>query len=194
MPSALVVAGIHRAAQPAFDFESDDVGVEERATRRVDQFRGGERRGDERRAGMRERHEAHVVEVQRVGGGAVRQCRTSRRCAQCRADDAARIATLSANDLLDDSSGRLGCASEHDPDRIQTGGRSACSRVGWRRRVNCKLSDNGRGGLHATPVPTCGKQLRPRLWKTGTSPSVENTSDPLTSDPGTSDPLNQSRP
>ena len=87
VPAALIVARVHRAAQPPFELEADDVGVEQRAAGRARDFRGGQRRGDERRARMRQRHEAHVVVVERVRRGAVGQRGVARARAQraCRA-------------------------------------------------------------------------------------------------------------
>ena len=66
MPATLVVPRVHGTAEPPFDFEANDVGIEELAARRAGQLRGRERGRDQRRARMGKRDEAHVVEVVRV--------------------------------------------------------------------------------------------------------------------------------
>ena len=61
VPPPLIVARVHHPAEPCLDLESDDVSVDEARAGCTVQFDGGQQRRHERRARMRERHEAHVV-------------------------------------------------------------------------------------------------------------------------------------
>ena len=115
VPAALIVARIHRAAEPRFDLESDDVGVEQRAAGGAGQLRRREHRRHQRRARMRERDEAHVVVVERVRGGAVGERRVRARSPRrgARDDDTACApARLAIARRLDDAARRLRRAGE----------------------------------------------------------------------------------
>src|SRR5262245_7649524 len=71
VPATLIVPRIHQPAESRLDLEADDVRVEYRAAGYAGQLAGGEDGRYKRRTRMRERHETHVVVVERVRGGAV---------------------------------------------------------------------------------------------------------------------------
>jgi hypothetical protein len=121
VPSPLVVARIHRPTQPAFDFEPDDVGVEECAARRVEQFLQAARpAATSGRTWMGKRHEAHVVEVQSVRGGAVGQRGRDGDAACASAEHASTVPAVSGvATRATMRAGRLGGAGEGDADRCR---------------------------------------------------------------------------
>src|SRR5262245_57823773 len=118
MPSALVVPRIHRAPEAPFDFEADDVRVEERAARGISKFSSRESRSHERCARMRERHETHVVEIQRVCRGAIREGGGIGAGTRVRAKHSARSACAWRDDALHDAGGRFANTSKRDTDSI----------------------------------------------------------------------------
>src|SRR5262245_4994261 len=69
----MVVARVHDVAKPAFEFESDDIRIEQCPCRCVRDLACGEDRRNERAAWMRKRDEAHVVVVECMSGDAVRE-------------------------------------------------------------------------------------------------------------------------
>ena len=73
MPPVLVVRWVHRDAEDGLHLEAGDIPLEQTPASRAGDFPGGERGCHERRARVRERHPAHVVEVERVGRRAVGQ-------------------------------------------------------------------------------------------------------------------------
>ena len=153
VPSAPIVPRVHRAPQARLDFESDDVGLEQRAARCVGELGRREAGGDERRARVRERDEAHVVEVVRVRRGAIRQRRRRGARAEVRAENPAPAAAclcdggalFGGDDLLDDPCGRFGCAGEHHADRVEDG----TSRDGARRLRRRRVDDEACKAQHS---------------------------------------------
>ncbi len=88
-PRSMIVTRIHHVAQPALELESDDVGIEQCDRRRLRELACGEERGHEHTARMSERHEAHVVVVERMRGHAVGERRESgARVERCSEDTA----------------------------------------------------------------------------------------------------------
>ena len=137
VPAALVVSRVHRAAEPRFDLEADDVGVEQRRRPSAPATSAAaSAAGDERRARMRERHEAHVVVVERVRGGAVGERgvgRRTRAAAVPKTQRSARRLRPPTDRWTMRAAGSTAPASV-TPTVSSTRARGARSRVGWRHR------------------------------------------------------------
>ena len=93
---------------------------------------------------MRQRHEAHVVVVERVRGGAVGERRVAgaRRAARCRARGTGRR-RRAVDDALDDARGRLGGAGQRHADRVEQRARAAAARAAARRRRRRRRTRRG---------------------------------------------------
>ena len=121
VPTLLVMGRVHHQAEGAFDLETDDVGIQQRPSGGVGRLARGQSRGDQRCARMRQRHPAHVVEVERVGGGAVGERGVGRTGGQVRAEHAACApapVAVGERDPLHDAGGRLPGAGQRDADRV----------------------------------------------------------------------------
>ena len=119
VPAALVVPRVQRPTESRLHLEADDVGVENGGSTRAGQLHRREQRRHQRRARMRERHEAHVVEVERVRGGTVGQRRRARAGTLIRADDRARVAALDRDLFADDAARGLGTPGQRHADGVE---------------------------------------------------------------------------
>ena len=154
VPSAPVVAGIHRTPQTRFDFEAHHVRLEQRPPCCAGQFRDGKARSDERRAGMGKRDEAHVVVIVRVRRGAVRQRGVGRARAQPRSEHRALEAgRLLRHDLLHRCRGRLGRAGQHDADRVEESPGGSVAALDGRDRARDELGERHRPSVAASGLP-----------------------------------------
>ena len=133
VPSALIVARIHRAAQPPFQLEADDVGVEQRAAGRVGNLGRRQHRRHQRRARMGQRHETHVVVVERVRRRPVGQRGVARRRPKRGPEHMAGSAGLPLHHLLHDPRGRFGGAGQRHANGVEQRARR-CGPRGGRRR------------------------------------------------------------
>ena len=144
MPSALVVvARVHHVAETAFELEPDNVRVQERAAGGVCCFTGGENRGDERAARVRERNKAHVVIVERVRGNAVGEGRSIRPCRLACPQNLAVAAAFRSGHLLNHPGGRLDRARQDDADGVAYRCSGALPSRRGRDATNNEFSDRG---------------------------------------------------
>ena len=147
VPAALIVARVHRAAEPPFDLEADDVGVEQRArpTRRrlrpppappapAARSDARARRSTCRRSRARARRcRWPAPRRRRWRASAVPRTRARRRCPR------------PSIDALDDARGRLGRAGQRDADRVEharvrRAARASAGGVARRRRSRAERS------------------------------------------------------
>ena len=129
VPSTLViVARVHHLAKAALELESDDIGFEQRRPARMRDFTRRENGGNQRAARMRERHEAHVVEVERVSGDAVRERRPARARSGLGADHDARARSFGNRDRLGRPRDRFDGARQRDADGVANRRRRARQR------------------------------------------------------------------
>ena len=141
VPAALVVPRVHEAAEPRLDLEAHDVGIEHGTAREAFRFRRREHRRHERRARMRQRHEAHVVIVERVRGRAVGQRRAAHAGPVRRPEDAAGITAFRRHHLPDDEARRFRNAGQSDADCIEHGNRGARVCAGRGRGLADEVSE-----------------------------------------------------
>ena len=143
-PSAPLVAAALAAAE------------RDHASGRVVPLGGRKRCGDERRARVRQRDEAHIVVVVRMRGGAVREGGTRRGRAQRRPQNAAWPGAVGCHHLLDDMADGFGRAGQRDPDRVDQRARRDGAR-GWRRR---RIDDKAAEVQHSgTPSAAMNRRL-----------------------------------
>jgi len=102
---------------------------------------------------MRQRHETHVVVIQRVRGRAVRQGRIRPARAPRRPQHPARPLSVLFDDALDDSRRRLGGAGEGHTDRVEQRARGRDAR---RDRRLGRRDEIGKGQRDAPCVAVSG--------------------------------------
>jgi hypothetical protein len=102
---------------------------------------------------MRERHEAHVVVVERVGRGAVGERCTRRTRPDVRAQDRRSPFAEGRDHALHGSGGGLARPREHHADGVEKGRRRAMPRVCGRPGVDDELRKCGNSGGHRMESP-----------------------------------------
>jgi hypothetical protein len=113
--------------KPAFDLEPDDVRIEQRARVSMRDLTSSEDCWNEHAARVRERHEAHIVVVERVRGDAVGERRKRGARRDRRAHDVALTDAVLSRHPLRDARGRLACTREHHATRVHKGHRRPLS-------------------------------------------------------------------
>jgi len=137
VPSALViVARVHHFAEPAFELEAHHVSVEQRAARTAGQLTGRQCGRQQRAARMRQRHEAHVVEVERMCGHAVGHRRPARARPDAGSEHQARTASFVLSHRLHGARGRFDGARQRDAHRVANRRRRLLA--GRLRRDTCR--------------------------------------------------------
>ena len=157
VPAPLVVGRVHHGAERALHLEADDVGVEQLAPRGSGRLAGRQSGRDERRARMRQRHPAHVVEVERVGGGAVGERGIAGPGRQVGPEHGAGArSAVGPRHPLHAAGGRLPRPGEGDPDRVLHG--VARRRAGGGRHFGRRdePGEPGDGGHRMLPPNRCG--------------------------------------
>ncbi len=122
VPSALVVGRIHDATEHRLDLEADAIGVEQCGTAGVGELGHRQPGRDQWRARMRHGHEAHVIEVQGVSGGAVGESRPAGAGPLARTQHSAPgRAALGPSHVAHQPRGRLYRPGQGNPDGVEHG-------------------------------------------------------------------------
>src|SRR5687767_6343005 len=117
-PTIVIVARVHDLAEPALELESHHVCVEQRATGYVHHLAYGQRRGKQRAARMRERDEAHIVEIEGMRRDTISKRRPARARPDASSDNDATTLTLVYCDRLGGTRGWFDGSRERNADRV----------------------------------------------------------------------------
>ena len=148
MPSPLlIVLRVHDVSKPAFQLEPDNVSIHERAARRMRQLGGCERSRHETATGMRQRHETHVVEIERMRGHTVGQRSQVRARELTRPENSTRAASIFDGHRLHDTRRRFDNARQNHTNRVPDRNGSSFARRGERRGTGNKFGNPGGAGF-----------------------------------------------